>query len=78
MSRGGFVGSRRLIVGTIAMDAGGAHRVNEEILGIKRGYFSRADPVRTEFHGSALGKKLNIHTGNRERAEKMFYGIFDD
>jgi len=78
MARGGFVDSRHFIAGTITMDAGEAHRVDEAILGIKRRYFSRADPVRIEFHGSALRKKLNLHTGNRARAEKMFYSIFNE
>jgi len=78
MSRGGFVDSRHFIVGTMTMGAGEAHRINEAVLGIKRRYFSRVDPVRVEVHGSALRKMLNRHTGNRARAESVLQSILDD
>lgn len=78
MAKGGFVDSRHFIVGTITMGASEAHRINEEILGIKRRYFSRVDPVRVEFHGNSLRKMLNRHTGNRARADSMLQSILDD
>jgi len=78
MSRGGFVDSRHFIVGTMTMGAGEAHRINEAVLGLKKSYLPKADPLRVEFHGSALRKRLNLYTGNRAHSEKMFRDIVGD